>query len=105
MAHHGSRSIRQDLALEISSRLSEAADRLEFADNPEAFTAAVEGNREVWLRLSHMSQRVDYVVPERLMRASLSVPSGGRGLDDHRIELLIKIDRHVSAAIAESATV
>lgn len=98
-------SAHQDVAMDLSSRLAEAADRLERADNPADFIASIRANRAVWLRLSRVAQRVGYVIPERFMRASLSISSGRRRLDDHNIELLISMDRQVSAAIAESAAV
>ncbi len=92
-------------ALEIQSmarHLSELADRLECADTPEAFVAAIEANQGTWRRL-HATPQLAGAIPLGFMRAALSLSRADiRAFDDHKVELLIDLDRRVSAAIAAS---
>lgn len=89
-------------ARSIARRLSELADRLEHADTPEAFVAAVEANQGAWLHLDAIPQLAG-AIPHGCMRAALSLSrSGVRAFDDHKVELLIDLDRRASEAIAAS---
>ncbi len=95
----------QSKALEVQSvarHLSELADRLEYAATPEAFLAAIAANQGAWRRL-HANPRLAGAIPLKLLRAALSLSRSGAGaFDDHKVELLIDLDRRVSAAIAAS---
>jgi hypothetical protein len=86
----------------VACHLNELANRLEFADTPEAFIAAVEANQGAWRALHAMPQLAG-AIPLKFMRAALSLTRVGVcSFDDHKVELLIDLDRRVSAAIAAS---
>lgn len=91
-----------DDARTVARRLSELADRLEYADTPEAFIAAVKANQRAWRNL-HATPQLAGTIPLGFMRAALSLSRTGiRAFDDHKVEMLIDLDRRVSAAIAAS---
>lgn len=80
--------------------LSELADRLEYADTPESFIAAIEANQGVW-RQMHATPQLAGTIPLKFRRAALSFSKvASRAFDDHMVELLIDLDRRVSAAMA-----
>jgi len=93
------------VAAQVANRLSKVADQLEQAGSPEEFATAIAENQGLWLSLRHSSPHLARRLPERMLRAALSLSDPGLPrLDDHKIELLIGIDRQASAFIADSAS-
>jgi len=93
----------QDLAEEIARRLASAADRLNNARDLEAFVAALDQHRQVWLIVSQSAPKLGWLIPEQLIEISLSTAGRADGrLDDQEIESLIRINRFASLALAKA---
>lgn len=89
-----------NIAAKVAQRLAEAADSLERAVSAQDFVDAVRNNRTALADLRRAAPHLEGRIPGRLLKAALSLSSPGvNNPDDHAVELLIGLDRLVSAAL------
>jgi hypothetical protein len=103
MGQAGLGALGSSIAITVARRLAEAADSLENAESAEDFMDAVRNNQTALTDLRQAVPHLRGKVPSRLLKAALSLSAPrANPLDDHAVELLIGLDRLVSAALVGS---
>jgi hypothetical protein len=91
------------LSLEENSAaaLLEVAEELSTARDADHFLAALRTNHRIWTALSRFAGQGEWRLPDqRLLDYVVSTSrKGGRGVHDDDVEVLIGINRHLSAQL------
>lgn len=99
----GTMSIPVRLSIEESSAiaLGAAADDLANAQDADAFLAALDTNRRLWLVLAEIARRHRWPAVDHRQAdfVAATTATAGKGISDQQLEALIGINREVSARL------
>ncbi|MBF0393120.1 MAG: hypothetical protein HQL38_10600 [Alphaproteobacteria bacterium] len=91
------------MADRLTSSLDAVTDLLAAARDAEAFVAAIEANGVVWREILELAPVLGWRVPDEMARFSLSMAArAGRGISDHEVETLMRLNRALAVEISAS---
>lgn len=90
------------MALRLSAAIDAVTDRLEAAEDADAFLGALHGNAATWADVHVAAALFGWEVPQRLLDFSRSAVAWAKsGIDDHEVDVLIAVNRVAARHIAE----
>jgi len=90
-------------ATQLSSQLQAVAERLDTAENAQAFIDALEANCALWEEMVKAGMRLGWDVPKSIVELTMSARNQPeKVVHDHDVEALININRSVAQEMVES---
>jgi hypothetical protein len=87
----------------LSSQLQAVAERLDTAENAQAFIDALEANCALWEEMVKAGMRLGWDVPKNIVNLAMSARNQpAKAIHDHDVEALININRTVAQEMVES---